>query len=152
MHHPKEDKYLFGILRERSGDAAALIARLEDDHAGGEEALRSLAQSLIRYEEGGDKEFPAFERQVGNFVDGYRTHMRREEEELFPIAQRVLTPLDWVMIDAAFTENNDPLTAAREEKDFEKLFTRIVTLAPPPIGVGPAADAGDASEEGRRGR
>jgi hypothetical protein len=56
------------------------------------------------------------------------------------------------MIDAAFKENNDPLTAAREEKDFEKLFTRIVTLAPPPIGVGPAADAGDASEEGRRGR
>ena len=50
----------------------------------------------------------------------------------------VLTPLDWVMIDAAFAENDDPLAAAREEKDFEKLFSRIVNLAPPPIGVGPA--------------
>ena len=139
VHHPREDKYLFAILRSRSSEAADLIARLEEDHAGGEEALRRLAQSLIRYEEGGEREFPAFERQVANFVDGYRNHMRREEEEFFPLALRIFTPLDWVMIDAAFKEHDDPLAAAREEKDFDTLFTRIVTLAPPPIGVGPAA-------------
>jgi len=139
VHHPREDQYLFAILRERNDEAKALIARLEEDHAGGEEALRRLAQSLNRYEEGGEKEFPAFERQVANFVDGYRNHMRKEEDELFPLAERILTPLDWIMIDEAFSEQDDPLAAAREEKDFEKLFTRIVTLAPPPIGVGPAA-------------
>ena len=139
MHHPKEDKYLFGILRQRDAAAGALIDELERDHAGGEDALRRLAQSMIRYEEGGEKEFPAFARQVANFIDGYRNHMRKEEEALFPLALRVFTPLDWVMIDEAFRENDDPLAAAREEQDFEKLFTRIVTLAPPPIGVGPAA-------------
>jgi hemerythrin-like domain-containing protein len=142
IHHPKEDRYLFGILRQRTPEAAALIARLEEDHAGGEEALRRLAQSLIRYGEGGEKEFPAFERQVTSFVEGYREHMRREEEELFPLARRIFTPLDWVMIDAAFMEHRDPLAAAREEKDFEKLFARIVTLAPPPIGIGPSAPSG----------
>jgi hemerythrin-like domain-containing protein len=139
MHHPKEDEYLFAILRERSSEAGALIAALEGEHAGGADALRRLAQAVIRYEEGGEREFPAFERQVAAFVEGYRNHMRKEEEELFPLALRTLTPLDWVMIDEAFRENRDPLAAAREEKDFEKLFTRIVNLAPPPIGVGPAA-------------
>ena len=139
MHHPKEDKFLFSILRERSPEAANLIARLERDHAGGEETLRRLAQAMIRYEEGAEKEFPAFEREVTSFVEGYRNHMRREEEELFPLAQKIFTPLDWVIIDEAFKENRDPLIAAREEKDLEQLFTRIVNLAPPPIGVGPAA-------------
>ena len=139
MHHPKEDRYLFGLLRQRSSEAGSLIAALESEHAGGEEALRRLAQSVIRYEEGGDKEFPAFEREVGNFVEGYRNHMRKEEEQLFPLARKLLTPLDWVTIDEAFRENLDPLAAERETKDFEKLFERIVNIAPPPIGIGPAA-------------
>jgi hypothetical protein len=69
--------------------------------------------------------------------------MRREEQDLFPIALGVLTPLDWVMIDAAMEEHTDPLAAAREEKNFDELFNRIVNIAPPPIGVGPAAAAAD---------
>jgi hemerythrin-like domain-containing protein len=139
MHHPKEDQYLFGVLRQRSSEAGALIAALEREHAGGAEALRRLAQSVIRYEEGGDREFPGFEREVGNFVEGYRDHMRKEEQQLFPLARKVLTPLDWVMIDEAFKENRDPLAAERETKDYEKLIERIIELAPPPIGFGPAA-------------
>jgi len=141
VHHPKEDQYLLGILRHRSDEAAALIAVLEREHAGGEESLRRLAQALNRYEEGGEKEFAAFERQVNNFVESYRNHMRKEEEQLFPLARKVLTPLDWVMIDAALEENRDPLASERDARDFDRLFTRIVTLAPPPIGVGPPAKA-----------
>jgi len=136
VHHPKEDQYLFGILRHRHQEAAAIIDRLEREHAGGADLLRRLAQAMIRYEEGGDKEFPAFEREVSNFVESYRNHMRREEEQLFPIALSVLTPLDWITIDAAFDEHIDPLAAEREEKDFDRLFFRIVSIAPPPIGVG----------------
>ena len=141
VHHPKEDQYLLGILRHRSDEAAALIAVLEREHAGGEESLRRLAQALNRYEEGGEKEFAAFERQVNNFVESYRNHMRKEEEQLFPLARKVLTPLDWVMIDAALEENRDPLASERDARDFDRLFTRIVTLAPSPIGVGPPAKA-----------
>ena len=143
IHHPKEDKYLFGIMKERSEDAARVIAILENEHAAGEEALRRLAQAMIRYEEGGESEFAGFEREAGNFVEGYRNHMRREERELFPLAERLLTPLDWVMVDAAHDEHTDPLAAAREEENFERLFNHIVAIAPPPIGVG--HDAGSAS-------
>lgn len=136
MHHPKEDKYLFKAMRERSAEADALIADLEEDHARGEESLRRLAQSLIRYEEGGEQEFPAFEREVENFVRNYRDHMRKEEDLLFPLAQKVLTIVDWAMIDIAFGENRDPLAVGRDTRDFDKFFNRIVELAPPPIGLG----------------
>ena len=136
MHHPKEDKYLFKAMRERSAEADALIADLEEDHARGEESLRRLAQSLIRYEEGGEQEFPAFEREVENFVRNYRDHMRKEEDLLFPLAQKVLTIVDWAMIDIAFGENRDPLAVGRDTRDFDKFFNRIVEIAPPPIGLG----------------
>jgi hemerythrin-like domain-containing protein len=137
MHHPKEDNYLFKAMRERSAEAGTHIADLEEDHARGEDALRRLAQCLVRYEEGGEREFPGFEREVENFVRNYRDHMHKEESIVFPLAERLLTALDWQAIDRAFEENRDPLAADRDTRDFEKLFDRIVNLAPPPIGVGP---------------
>ena len=139
VHHPKEDRYLFGIIRQRSTEAGALIAILEEEHAAGAAAIRRLTQAMIRFEEGGDKEFAAFEREVHNYAESYRGHMRREEEQLFPLARSLLTPFDWVMVDTAFRENPDPLALARETSDFEALFSRIVNLAPPPIGLGPEA-------------
>jgi hemerythrin-like domain-containing protein len=138
MHHPKEDLYLFAPLKRRNAGADALIAELEREHAAGEESLRRVEQSLIRYEEGGEAEFPAFARAVEDFITGYWNHMRKEEDRVFPLAEKVFTAEDWVEIDRRFEENADPLAAARKEKDFRRLFSRIVELAPPPIGVGRA--------------
>ena len=139
VHHPKEDQYLFDALKRRGAGADALIAELEKEHASGEQELRKLEQDLVRYEEGGEKEFPAFAREIESFVAGYWDHMRKEEEGVFPLAERLLKEDDWASIDRAFEQNRDPLAAERETRDFQKLFTRIVDLAPPPIGVGPGA-------------
>ena len=140
MHHPKEDRYLFEPLRRRGAGPDSLVAELERDHAQGEAALRHVEQCLMHYEEGGEKEFPEFAREVDRFVEGYWEHMRKEEEHVFPLAQRLFTPADWDALDRAFKANADPLEDDRNERDFRKLFSRIVSLAPPPIGVGPAAD------------
>jgi hemerythrin-like domain-containing protein len=139
MHHPKEDRFLFKALRSRGGEAARVVAELEREHAAGGDALRRLEQSLVRYEEGGDKEFPAFAEAVARFVREYRDHMHKEEHIVFPLAERLLSAQDWAAIDRAFEENRDPLAAQRDSRDFEKLFDRIVNLAPPPIGIGPEA-------------
>lgn len=137
MHHPKEDRFLFSALRNRGGEAATAVADLEREHAAGGNALRRLEQCLVRYEEGGDREFQAFADAVAKFVREYRDHMHKEESIVFPMAERMLSAQDWQAIDRAFAENRDPLAADRDTRDFEKLFDRIVNLAPPPIGVGP---------------
>jgi hemerythrin-like domain-containing protein len=138
-HHPKEDQFLFRALRSRGAGAEALITELEKEHAGGEDALRRLAQALNRYEEGGDREFADFERAVERFVGSYREHMRKEEELLFPLARQLLTDADWAAIDREFEANRDPLADSRDTRDFEKLFQRIAEIAPPPIGLGTEA-------------
>jgi hemerythrin-like domain-containing protein len=139
MHHPKEDRYLFDPLRRRGAGPDALIAELERNHAEGGNAIRRVEQCLIRYEEGGDKEFAEFAREIDRFVEGYWEHMRKEEEHVFPLAEKLFTPEDWIALDRAFKANADPLASDREEKDFRKLFSRIVNLAPPPVGVGPSS-------------
>ena len=35
--------------------------------------------------------------------------MRKEEEQLFPLAETLFTPEDWAAIDRAFEENRDPI-------------------------------------------
>jgi len=136
MHHPKEDRYLFAPLRRLGTSSTALIAQLEREHAQGENALRRVEQCLIRYEEGGEREFPEFAREIDRFVEGYWEHMRKEEDLVFPLVEKLFTPADWDAADRAFRANADPLASDRDEKDFRKLFSRIVSLAPPPVGVG----------------
>ena len=46
-----------------------------------------------------------------------------------------LTAEDWSVIDAAFDANQDPIAGVREQ-DFRTLFSRIVSLAPAPVGFG----------------
>jgi hypothetical protein len=61
--------------------------------------------------------------------------MRAEEKELLPLAERHLVAEDWNAIDDAFDANRDPIAGVRE-RDFETLFSRIVNLAPEPVGLG----------------
>ena len=139
MHHPKEDRYLFSAMRKHGDEAVSLIDDLEKEHATGEQSLRHLEQALLRYEEGGEKELYGFAHAVEAFSADYWEHMRKEEDQVFPLARKMLSTAEWEEIDRAFAENRDPLAADRDNADFQKLFSRIVTLAPPPIGVGPAA-------------
>ena len=62
--------------------------------------------------------------------------MRAEEAEVLPLAKIHLIPSDWEEIDAAFTGHSDPLVGVEAGAEFEKLFRRIVNLAPPPLGIG----------------
>jgi hemerythrin-like domain-containing protein len=137
MHHPKEDRYLFKAIRERSREAAALIDELEEEHARGAHALSRLAQALIRYEEGGEREFPAFEREVESFAHSYRDHIRKEEELLFPLARGALDATDWARLATAIGKDRDPLALGADTGDFDRIFNHILEIAPEPIGFAP---------------
>ena len=60
--------------------------------------------------------------------------MRREEDELMPLAERALTTDDWQRIYEAFRENDNPLYGLKPKDDAERLYQRILALAPSPIG------------------
>ena len=66
-----------------------------------------------------------------------RDHMHLEESIILPAAELALHDEDWTALDAAFEQNADPLTGKHVPRpEFEKLFSRIVSNAPAPIGLG----------------
>lgn len=135
-HHHKEEAVLFPRIRQRTRDADAVLDQLACEHESGEGAIRDLEQAFLRYEEHGSTEFPAFADAVDRYIERYREHMRKEERELMPLAQRVLNAQDWIDIEAAFASHRDPLAGASPETSHDQLFTRIVMLVPAPLGLG----------------
>ena len=137
FHHPKEDQYLYRLLRMRHPEAEPLLDRLKTEHRLGAEKIRMLEQALTRYQQGGRAEFSSFLAAVESYAAFHWEHMRAEEQEALPMAEKYLSVADWEAIDAAFLGHSDPMLGADARTEFDKLFTRIVNLAPPPIGLGP---------------
>ena len=136
QHHPKESTILFPMLMRAAPELASVIARLESDHANGEGKVRALQHLLLAWELLGESRRAEFEKAAHAYVGFYLDHMRCEETELLPAAQRLLSAPDWAALDAAFIADPDPLTAGTSDPKFDRLFTRIVLKAPAPVGVG----------------
>lgn len=137
LHHPKEDEHLFARVAARAPQARKLIDELKKEHEQGAGLIRELERTLLFFEEGWPAGGRAFQQAVDAFADFHWQHMRKEELELLPIAERVLTAGDWRAIERAFATNLDPI-AELQERDYERLFSRIANLAPAPVGLGEA--------------
>ncbi|HXH02123.1 MAG TPA: hemerythrin domain-containing protein [Candidatus Competibacteraceae bacterium] len=138
LHHPKEDEYLFRALRARRPEAASVLDALEAEHVRGRTLIEELATALRQYETSGAAGFEAFAQAVQAYAEFHWAHMRQEEDVVLPMAEAALMAEDWQAIDAAFQSHTDPIVGVPVSKEFRELFRRIVHLAPPPIGVGPA--------------
>jgi hemerythrin-like domain-containing protein len=137
LHHPKEDHYLFARLAERAPEARPLIEELRNEHLRGAALVRELESALLALEVNGARDLPAFDAAVSAYAQFHWDHMRKEEARLLPLAQKHLTEADWRWIEDAFAGNHDPIADLRE-RDFERLYQRIINLAPAPVGLGEA--------------
>jgi hemerythrin-like domain-containing protein len=125
-HHPKEDEYLFKRLRQRTHEADQVISELEREHDEFEQLLTNLEQALRDY----DKRYPEgldeLERQVQAYLDFQWQHMRKEEDQVLPIAEKALREEDWAAMNNAFLRHADPMFGENVRIGFEMLRDRIV--------------------------
>jgi len=105
LHHPKEDQYLFRRLRERCPQSKDLLDELEAQHVSGAKALANLRVALTEAAHSGD--IQPFAAALLAYADFQWSHMRKEEEQVLPLAERELSAEDWAFIDAAFALNRE---------------------------------------------
>ena len=141
-HHPKEDEYLFPAVQQRYPAAGALLDKLQGQHREGERLLVELKRAVADLAASGADALPALVAAADAYIAFERDHVRVEETELMPLAEKHLLARDWEFIEAAFAENQDPLFGDDRKREFARLFTKIVTMAPAPHGVGPPLTAG----------
>jgi len=135
LHHPKEDQFLFPALVNRAPEAKKVVESLKAEHREGARLVRELERALVFFEDSWPAGAAEFLHTADAYADFHWRHMRTEELEILPLAEKRLTAQDWAAIDEAFDANQDPVAGVKE-KDFQALFSRIVRLAPAPVGVG----------------
>jgi len=135
LHHPKEDDFLFRLLRLRSSEANAFIERLQIEHRNEPEIVRQMREQLTSVT-AGTLAIDAYTASLRTFAHSLKSHISTEEKDVIPLAREVLTAEDWQEIDAAFLDNEDPLFGDKAKIEFRELFHRVASLAPESVGLG----------------
>ena len=139
FHHPKEDAYLFRKLRERDPSAGTLLDQLEAQHVEGaapHPGARGRAGALRAAANGERARFRAAAAEYASF---HWDHMQREETEVMPRSRLHLTAAGLEGDRRGLRrQRRSAARGRRRATSFRQLFRRIVNLAPPPLGVGPA--------------
>ncbi|MCB1756064.1 MAG: hemerythrin domain-containing protein [Gammaproteobacteria bacterium] len=137
FHHPKEDEFLFPCLRGKSPAIAEVLDRLDEEHSSGAKMIKALRQALEKFKLSRDPaDFAEFARQATLYRDFEWKHMSTEEKHVLPLAEKLLTEEDWMPLDAAFTDHEDPLFGDKPAEQFSRLMRDIVNRAPAPHGLG----------------
>ena len=133
MHHPKEDLVLFPSVMLRARDGRALVRELERDHARGAPMLAELRRASRVLREGGANALNQLATATDEFAEFYLHHMRKEEEQLLPLAAESLSSEDWQRVASAFGNNADPLFDAALTDEFRRVYEQITRLTPGPL-------------------
>lgn len=129
-HHPKESNLLFPKIARHLPELMPVIRRLEADHLQGEGRVRELQHLLNAWELLGDSRREAFVHAAQAYVRFYLDHMRAEEVQLLPAAERELPAADCAELAEAFQQQRDPLSTGQTLPGYGRLFARIVMAMP----------------------
>lgn len=137
LHHTKESELLFPLVAARSSVAREVVGQLDHEHVVAQTQVREMQHLLLAWELLGDSRRDRFEVALKAYVDFYLQHMRLEETVILTQAQQVLDDQDWKILNNAFGSEGNPLSGKYpREPLYDRLFTRITTHAPAPIGLG----------------
>ncbi|MEE9598540.1 MAG: hemerythrin domain-containing protein [Acidiferrobacterales bacterium] len=108
FHHPKED-LVFEKLKERDANACLIVDNLMEEH-------KALAEKGVQFFESlqtivSESMVPreTLESQGRGYIAFLRSHMKKEEDQAFPLASKVLREEDWAEIDTAMESKADPV-------------------------------------------
>lgn len=128
-HHPKED-LIFEQLGRRRADAAALLDALRAEHREMTEEGKQLADMIYGVAGGAMTPRDKLLEHLQHYISRGREHMRKEEEEVFPLAREALTAEDWRHIDEAIVPGDDPLFGDIVHHSYQTLYESIIARQP----------------------
>lgn len=88
-HHGKEEDMLFPELF-KSPSNQGLVAELIDEHTTAREYIKSIAEAMENYATG-NSEAATIAENMENYIQLLTEHVRKENNELFPVAKKELS-------------------------------------------------------------
>jgi len=104
-HHAKEEENLFPRMEARGVPRqGGPIGVMLFEHEEGRAYVGAIAEAIDAYEADGQSVAPTIAENARGYVDLLRQHIMKEENVLFPMADRVLSAADQAELDRRFEQ------------------------------------------------
>jgi hemerythrin-like domain-containing protein len=105
-HHGKEEEYLFPKIKERSLESGKEpISIMLQEHVAGRRRVKNIAESLAQAGKGDLAGMAALSVNLSAYVDHLQAHIDKENNVLFPMADRLFTAEDQQDLTQAFDKH-----------------------------------------------
>ena len=125
FHHPRED-IAFARLAERDASAELYVRELHGEHRVIATSGMKLVAQLNAILCDGILARESIEASAATYIVYYRQHMAREEKDLFPRVEDVLSDADWKIVGDAIAAEADPLFGTRIANRYQQLHRQIM--------------------------
>jgi len=123
-HHSKEEKALFAMLSAKDAAAQEPVRTLTSEHDAGRTLISQIAAALPGLGRGDEEAQRAIARDLTLYTRMLRSHIDKEENVLFPLAEGAIGPEDAERLEEAFEEVERGMGADAHER-FEGLVVAL---------------------------
>lgn len=103
-HHTKEEKYLFVKIEERCREDMSIpVAVMVHEHAEGRSRIRTIQEAVAVAGES-ETAAAAIADSLADYVHFMLNHINKENKVIFPLVDRLLTPLDQLVLAEKFAK------------------------------------------------
>jgi len=128
-HHAKEERLLFPRMRERGAEAEAPVAAMLQEHEGGRERIRRLEAALEPAAAGDADAVARVAENLSAYAALLRSHIAKENNVLFHIADHLLNEQDGRELEEAFGRAEAEETGPGEHDRFVAIAERLGEIA-----------------------
>ena len=126
FHHAKEEKLLFPILVKKGfSNEAGPVAVMLHDHAEGRNFVKNMAAAIVRYKNDDESALPEIYRNMQGYIDLLRTHIAKENNVLFRMADHMISVEEQLVLQQQF---DDVETIEFGKAKIQKFITDIEGL------------------------
>lgn len=126
MHHHPNEELIFSRLAERSPSSHEDIDHLSEEHKKLAQHGLSFLDDLDAVTSGAIIHRDKLAEDAHAYVEMLKSHMRKEEGDVFPLAQALLTEEDWNRLETQIETVRDPLFGPNVDNGFKAVFDAIL--------------------------
>lgn len=132
LYHHLEENAIFLRLKVAGSQVVSQVDAALREHQDLAALNRRVAAALHNLRQGAALSPSRLDELIGIVIVTTFDHMKREEEILFPLAEKTFDAVTWEEIEAELSKNEDPLFGERVRESYLKLHDRIMRLAVDP--------------------
>jgi hemerythrin-like domain-containing protein len=124
-HHAKEEAFLFPAMKKAHTRNKPLIEELISEHEEGRKMIVTLDAALQSAERGEDRDAEPLVKTVQEYIQLFRTHIRKENGTLFPEAREILSERDQEVMAREFEELEEKRIGKGRHEAFHRMIEEL---------------------------